>query len=180
MYLVFDTETTGFVKKAEPDSSPDQPYLVEIAGLLIQPDFSSIDETMNEIIDPGVPIPDHVAKIHGIDDARAQNEGIPLADALAKFLPLWEAATIVVTHNTAFDLRIMQIACYRAGIPLPDRPDFCTMNAMRDLGLKKYNLAASYEYFFAKPPKHLHNALSDSKACAAVLHQLMTKQLATL
>lgn len=84
------------------------------------------DRDMSWVINPGVPIPEEVAEIHGFNDARVQAEGqdpasalneiaTRLADAIGWGMPL-------VAFNTAFDWSILHHELIRHSLPtLADR-----------------------------------------------------------
>ena len=63
------------------------------------------------IVNPGVPIPDAAAKIHGYTDTRVQTEGTTPSAALAKaYATLTDTARRgipVVAHNAAYDLTLL-------------------------------------------------------------------------
>ncbi|WP_338118232.1 exonuclease domain-containing protein [Streptomyces coryli] len=73
------------------------------------------------LADPGVPIPDEAAAIHGISTARAVAEGRPaaaVADDIAEVLVgHWRAGAAVVAYNAAFDLSLLTAELARHGLP---------------------------------------------------------------
>ncbi len=69
--LIFDTETTGLPNYKAPVNNDSQPYIVQLAAILVDDEGDTVSE-MSVIIKPnGWTIPEEVAKIHGIDDRRA-------------------------------------------------------------------------------------------------------------
>ena len=88
MFLIYDTETTGLPRdwKAPLTDSDNWPRLVQLAWQLHAAD-GSLFARGNRIIQPeGFTIPFTSAKIHGITTARAEADGIPLAEALASLM----------------------------------------------------------------------------------------------
>ena len=115
----FDTESTGV--NVETDR------IVTASVVHIVPTRTGPQTaTMSLLADPGVPIPDTAAAIHGITTEHARAEGRPpafvldevtsyLADAIADGCP-------IVGMNTVFDLTILDRDCRRHGVqPLSER-----------------------------------------------------------
>src|SRR5690242_2676017 len=114
--LAYDTETTGLPDWKQPSEGEQQPHLVEICGLLYDADSRELVDSYHTLIKPdGWTIPDDIAAIHGITTERAIAEGVPEAEALAKFLELHDRAELRVAHNQSFDARILRIAIKRFG-----------------------------------------------------------------
>lgn len=113
--LVFDTETTGLPDWKQPSESEQQPHLVEIAAILFNDDGTEIERFSTIVKPDGWTIPEEVSAIHGITTDRATAEGIPEAEAIAKFLALHRRAGLRVAHNESFDARILRIGIKRFG-----------------------------------------------------------------
>jgi DNA polymerase III epsilon subunit-like protein len=130
MILFFDTETTGFVRKNIPHNDPMQARCCQIAALLTDLDGNVVEE-FNHIIKPdGWSIPDRVAEIHGITNAIANEQGVPIAVALDKMGPMHDKSTLCVAHNFDFDNQMMEIEsfCYPKFTWRPIK-SACTMRA---------------------------------------------------
>jgi DNA polymerase III subunit epsilon len=112
----FDLETTG----TDPLSSR------IVTAALVEAVGGETVGARQWLVDPGVPIPDDAAAIHGITTARAAAEGRPareaideIADALAAH---WTAGTPVVAFNASFDLSLLCAELHRHGLrSLADR-----------------------------------------------------------
>lgn len=112
--LALDTESTG--------TDPTEARIVQITvGMSVGPgDW----HPWTRVINPGVPIPEAAAKVHGYTDSRVQTEGATPSAALTK---AW--ATLadtsrrgipVVAHNAAYDLTVLDREFRRhLGEPLP-------------------------------------------------------------
>lgn len=111
MDLVFDTETTSVL--------PERARIVQFAAILIAPDADEPCETINMIVNPGVPIPPETTAIHGIDNQRAEREGMPPAYAITMFASLLIHATRIIAHNIAYDRTVVRCEATRHGILLP-------------------------------------------------------------
>lgn len=105
--LAWDTETTGV--------NPAEARIVTAA--IVVRGGGQPDRTFSWLINPQVPIPPEATAVHGIDDARAQAEGIDpwvaldeiadlLASAIRKRLP-------VIAFNQAFDWSVLHYELVR-------------------------------------------------------------------
>ena len=192
LFEFYDTETTGFPHKNLPDDHPDQPHLMQIAGILA-------DETGKELAclnftiapEPGQRPPSAEAvATHGITPEIASLIGIKERWAVATFMAQAAKADYVVAHNEQFDRRIVTIAQLRHQIPiaLPEKA-FCTCQAaapivnlpptekMLRAGFNKPknpNLAEAYRHFFGQDFEgSAHDALTDVRACKAIFFKLL-------
>lgn len=116
--LFYDTETTGLPLFSEPSEHPDQPHIVQLAGLLVDLETRLTIASMDVIVRPdGWVIPDEVAAIHGITTEHAMDVGIPEEMAVEMLLELWgctqAARRLRIAHNEGFDARIVRIGCKR-------------------------------------------------------------------
>lgn len=107
----WDTETTG----------PDPTTARIVTAALIVRGGGRDDLTMSWVINPGMPVPDEAAAIHGYTTARVQAEGQDpataldeiagrLADAIGWGMPL-------VAFNTSFDWTVLHYDLLRNGLP---------------------------------------------------------------
>ena len=114
--LGFDTESTG--------TDPLQARIVTIALVTIP--HHGRPAPAHWLLDPGVPIPDEAAAVHGITTEHAQQHGqapadvLPqVADRIAKSLA---RGVPVVAFNAAYDFTLLEAELTRHGIPtLTDR-----------------------------------------------------------
>jgi DNA polymerase III epsilon subunit-like protein len=181
--LFYDTETTGLpIWKAGPDH-PDQPHIVQLAGMLMEPD-RSMAGFVNVIIKPdGFEIPPEASDIHGITQDQAEAEGIPLWRAMWMFERLLGMADLRVAHNVDFDDLLLSAAYHRLGLTrelLNDRPSYCTKEATTPIlelpgpyGFKWPKLSEAYEYYFDKEIQGAHDAMVDLKACADIYYAIL-------
>ena len=166
--LALDTESTG--------TDPTEARIVQITvGMSVGPgDW----HPWTRIVNPGVPIPDAAAKIHGYTDTRVQTEGTTPSAALTKaYATLTDTAyrgIPVVAHNAAYDLTLLDREFRRhLGEPLPTglivldtlvlfrRFDWTTG------GRSLSKLAARYDITFPA-----HDAEADALASLRLLHVL--------
>jgi DNA polymerase III epsilon subunit-like protein len=177
MYLFFDTETTGVPAGA------DNVHMVQLAWLLTD-DTGEVRAQADFIVRPdGFVIPDEVAKIHGITQARAMTEGRPLDSVMLPFIAALRFPVRLVGHNINFDLLI-------ARKELTDRlgwedetygkETLCTMRASTDLcmiprqggGWKFPKLSELYRKLFSCDFENVHNARADIEATAKCFWEL--------
>jgi hypothetical protein len=163
--LIFDTETTGLPKTREPAiKGPDNwPHLVSIAWTVIDSDKNYEPCALSEsyIVKPQWTIPEDSTKIHGITQAKAEAEGIPLSTIISRFLAIEH--DMMIAHNMNFDYNVLVNAIMwdLKLTVLPDfKPKFCTMDAMKNImqipyangrGYKPPKLTELYTYAVKKP-----------------------------
>jgi DNA polymerase-3 subunit epsilon len=116
--LVFDTETTGLVRHEAPLLDSKQPHLVQLAAILGDPDSGRIYGRIDSMVIPALDsmtwdIPAKATEIHGITTAEANKYGVYMPSLIETFLDMVDAADVLVAHNIAFDVRVLEIACAR-------------------------------------------------------------------
>ncbi|MFY1679367.1 MULTISPECIES: 3'-5' exonuclease [unclassified Streptomyces] len=106
----FDLETTG--------TDPLRARIVTGAVIELAGDEPTGRRTW--LADPGVPIPEDAAAVHGVTTERATTEGRPaheVVDAIAEVLvAYWQAGVPVVAYNAAFDLTLLSAELSRHGL----------------------------------------------------------------
>lgn len=99
-FTVFDTETTGL----DPGGG-DQ--IISIGALRIVKLQLLTEEKFDQLINPNRSIPAESTRIHGIDD-----DMVRFKPVIAEVLPMFHQFvrdTILVAHNAAFDMRMLQL-----------------------------------------------------------------------
>ncbi len=91
-YVVFDIETTGFVKTKN--------KVIEIGAVKIE--NGVITERFSEFVNPGEPIPYEIEQLTGINDSMVM-DAPGITEILPKFLDFCEGC-ILVAHNAQFDM----------------------------------------------------------------------------
>lgn len=106
----FDLETTG----TDPDSSR------IVTAALTEVRDGELVGSRDWLVDPGVPIPDEAAAIHGVTTERAAAEGQPAPEAVeeiaAALAAHWAGDTPVVAFNAPFDLSLLAAELRRYGL----------------------------------------------------------------
>ncbi len=186
--LFFDTETTGLPKDRNLNAILQRgnwPDLVSISWIVYDGGVQVKKES--HIIRPqGWNIPADAAKIHGITDEIAHEQGVSLRDVLHTFTTDLQGCKYVVAHNMEFDRNVLH-AAYKWRLNAdprefwPYEAEICTMVLSRDeLRLpakypkpndpfKMPRLDELYEATFnAKAPAGAHSADRDTEVLVAI------------
>jgi DNA polymerase-3 subunit epsilon len=109
--LAWDLETTS--------TDPTEARIVTAA--LVGRGGTSEERVQEWILNPGVPIPPETTRIHGIDDAKAQAEGVEPKTALEEIAETMARAIRygmpLVAYNTAYDWSVLHYELERHGLP---------------------------------------------------------------
>jgi len=209
-FLIFDTETTGLfntkdkptlgIKKArDPLLYPeDYPRVFQLAYVRID-DQGNILEEFNSFIEPdGWVIPtgpgNEFWDSRGYTTSLCKEKGIPMKEALEKFINSMSLSDYIVAHNLSFDKPIIlaEISNYQMGVPDNFKPpkDLCTMKSTIDYvqashsqaNIAKYpflefsnkfpKLEELHEKLFSHGFENAHDALVDVKATFKCLVRL--------
>lgn len=183
--LFFDTETTGF------RSDDFTPEIVQIGAILQDTESRRVLAELNVIVGVQNPIPERVSAIHGITDEIAEKYGVGRDNAQSLFGELAMIADVLVAHNIAFDLDIIDGAWPAAAFITKKKQQFCTMlkltpvlklpkngNAFHDSVDSSYKapkLIEAYRHFFAADFENAHDAMADVRACRDVYFAMQSK-----
>lgn len=113
--LFYDTETTCLPLFNEPSEHPDQPHIVQLAAILVDPETRKTISSIDVIVRPnGWIIPKDVVAIHGITTEHAMDVGVGEKTALSMLLEMWRGpGRMRIGHNETFDARIIRIGLKR-------------------------------------------------------------------
>ncbi|MDO5726945.1 MAG: exonuclease domain-containing protein [Bowdeniella nasicola] len=171
----FDTETTGVNIHADRI----------VSAAIIYDDGSGTYEEHTWLINPGIPIPQAAANVHGITTAIAQRDGRPpalaLAEIAARLRDANRAGYPIVAFNAAFDLSLIQAELARHDLPaLPT--DFAPVidPLVIDRGVEPYRrgkrrLADVATHYGVKIGDDLHRADVDVIATLQVLRAIAAR-----
>jgi len=184
MKLVFDTETTGLIKKGVPLSDPSQPRCVQLGAILFEDEGAVLAE-LNLIIRPdGWTVPQVCVDVHGITTEKAQRCGVPIAFALSVFNQLSILADTMVAHNFDYDDQVLRGEFERLG-KTPEftkKANFCTMKAATDIvripsarGFKYPRLQETHKFLFGEEFEGAHDAMADVRACKRTFLELVKR-----
>ena len=180
--LIFDTETTGMWNFKADLADPDQPRPVQISALLYA---DSIEVAgINLLINCQVPSHPKALEVHRKTPELLRTCGLEELTALAIFNNFARRADRIVAHNIEFDKRIVQGMALRNNLThnaLESTPLFCTMKTSTDVlripgrfgGFKWPKLIEAYKELVDPAGfADAHDALADTRACAAILFAL--------
>jgi DNA polymerase-3 subunit epsilon len=186
-FLFFDTETTGLPKnwKAPVEDLKNWPRMIQLAWLLYDEEGNEVIRS-NDIIKPeNFRIPKAASAIHGISTEKAMEEGIPLEEALRKFIYAFDSTDYLVAHNIEFDDKIVGAELLRKRIESDffKQKRICTMkSSIRFCALpgkyskyKNPSLTQLYTKLFGQGFDDAHDALADVVACAEAFFELQKK-----
>lgn len=195
MYLFFDTETNG---KAINFNAPvhnlaNWPRITQLGWQLYDKDENLISEGSYLIKPDGWKIPTveelrargekdpHFFENNNMSTERCEEFGIPLTEALSKFLKDLEQAEFLIAHNMQFDINVIGAEFLRTQMsPKKETIKFCTMKESTNFcklpgfrGQYKWpTLTELHVKLFGKDFKGAHDALDDVKACAKSFFEL--------
>lgn len=197
--LVVDTETTGLpprVARAEVSARHSEAWnqcrLVQIAWIVFDEAGKELSRRCHIVRPSGFAIPEAAARIHGITDAVAAEQGVELAAVWDELTAVLPAIETVVAHNIAFDHSVIASELWRSEradmfAEWTDRIPFryCTMLQGCRPGEKWPRLAELHDRLFADSPidpESLHRADADADVCAKIywkMREPVTRPLQT-
>src|SRR5712692_4270533 len=162
-FVVVDLETTG--------GSAIYDRVMEVAAIRVE--NGVIQERLDRLVEPGVPIPPFVTRITGINAALVR--GRPSFDSLLPDLRRLFDGAVVVAHNASFDCNFLSNSFSRAGLAC-NFERLCTLRLARRLipGLHSYrldSLCAFLGYSFVQS----HRAGPDAEATLSLLQHLLER-----
>ncbi len=157
--LVFlDLETTGINIVTD--------RIVEIALLKINPDGTQDEKEMR--INPEMPIPPQVSKVHGIYDEDIKDAPTfkEVAKSLAKFI---EGCDLAGFNSNRFDIPLLAEEFLRVDVDVDfKKRKFIDVQAIFHK-MEKRTLAAAYKFYCQQELVDAHSAMADTKATYEVL-----------
>ncbi|OQY60713.1 MAG: hypothetical protein B6245_00230 [Desulfobacteraceae bacterium 4572_88] len=106
-YTVFDTETTGL----NPQGGDE---IISIGAMRIVNSHLLQEEIFDQLIDPGCHLPLESITIHGIQPEMLR--GKPTIDNILPLFHRFAEDTVLVAHNAAFDMRMLEMKEAQTGI----------------------------------------------------------------
>lgn len=149
VFTFIDVETTGL--------SPRSARVCEVAAI----SFRGADrvETLAELVNPGMPIPAEVSRIHGITDLMVKDS--PSFGGVAPRLLAILEGSVLVAHNAEFDLGFLRAECERVGLRLPKLHVVDTLAIARKSGKFQSNRLGSIAAELNISSEGWHRALAD-------------------
>lgn len=195
MYLLFDTETTGFFNPKIAHNMPGQARICSIGAILVDNSFAPVDSLYTLIKPSGFwNMSEGAFKKHGITKEMCEKEGKELKEVMESFWNLYKKASLWGAFNLEFDRNMVTLETLNAEMQYPFSPavdGLCLMEATTEMCClpfangcscygRKYKwpkLEEAYEHLFHEPLVGAHNALTDSRAALRILQHLVTNKL---
>lgn len=189
--LLIDTETTGipFYGADNPADAPWQPRMCALSMALLDGKANQVGRFDCLIKPEDWPLDDERfvgnmeqarEKAHGLTIERLQAEGIPLADAHARWNELYAKADLVCGYNVWFDHKIVRGEWRRLGHPIPfrDKQAICLMKAARPLcGLSKNpKLGEAVKILLGRDHTAAHTAGGDVDASIELFRHMQARE----
>lgn len=187
MILVFDTETTGMIRRDLRPDDPGQPHIVQLGAILLDSGWREVG-CLNVVIKPdGWEVPEAASAIHGITTEIAEKCGVTIRSALAVLGHLSRRAELKVAHNFDFDSKVIRGELMRFDKANQGEwlePSYCTMRATTPIlkipgnydDYKWPKLQEVHQFAFGKPFDGAHDAMADVRATAAVYRWLLERK----
>ncbi len=164
-FTVFDTETTGLM--------PNKDDIVQIGAVRVVNGRMVPGERIDQLVDPGRPIPAASSKVHGISDTMVADAPKPL-EAVADFHE-FARESVIVAHNAPFDLAFLHKYGKVAGLEWPHPIlDTVLLSAVVFGSNEVHTLDAVCDRLCIEiRPEVRHTALGDAEATAEALCKLL-------
>ncbi|MBV2358148.1 3'-5' exonuclease [Thalassococcus sp. CAU 1522] len=165
IFSVFDTETTGLL--------PHKDEIVQIGAVRVLNGRIVPGEIIDQLVDPGMPIPPASTAVHKVTDAMVSGQP-DIAVAARRFHRFCQDA-VIVAHNAPFDMAFLRRHQTRSGVTW-EHPilDTVLLSAVIYGTTEKHTLDALCERLDVTIPSELrHTALGDARATAEVLVRLI-------
>ena len=161
-FVAFDTETTGLLALSH--------YIVELAAVKFRLE-SDETEQFQELVKPGIPMPEEVIAIHGISDEMV-SDASSIAEVLPSFIEFCGPDSILIAHNAPFDISFVAQELKRNKLTFGETRVIDTVDIFRRFypGLPGYALLTLARQFEIADSQS-HRALAD----AELVHQLFEK-----
>lgn len=164
-FVVFDTETTGLL--------PHKDEIVQIGAVRVLKGRIIEGETIDMLVDPGMPIPPASTRVHGVTDAMVA--GAPGIDSAGRSFHQFARDAVIVAHNAPFDMAFLRRHAGRMGVSW-DHPilDTVLLSAVLFGSSETHTLDALCSRLNITIPERLrHTALGDAYATAQTLCKML-------
>ena len=149
VFTFIDVETTGL--------SPRTARVCEVAAINFR--GSERVGTLAELVNPGMPIPPEVSRIHGITDSMVKDS--PSFGGVAPRLLAMLESSVLVAHNAEFDLKFLHAEFERVGLKFPKLHTIDTLLVARKNWKFKSNRLGNIAAELNFSNENWHRALSD-------------------
>lgn len=164
-FVVFDSETTGLL--------PHKDEVVQLGAVRVLRGRIIEGEVMDQLVNPGIPIPPGSTKVHGVTDAMVA--GAPDIAEVGRAFHHFAKDAVIVAHNAPFDMAFLRRHAGRMGVTW-DHPilDTVLVSAVVFGASETHTLDALCDRLGVTiPPELRHTALGDARATAEVLCRML-------
>lgn len=158
--LSFDLETTS--------ANPKEARIVTSA--LVKIDGSTTDK-VEHLADPGIPIPEEAAKVHGITTEMAQANGRPheevLRETVETIRQAWKDGYTLIVYNAAYDLTVLRSLTGDFTVDGPVFDPF-VIDRVKDPYRKGKRTLTDVSAHYGVELGNAHEATSDAMAAARI------------
>lgn len=146
--------------------------IVEIGMIKVNTDNS--EERLNMRINPEIPIPEKISKIHGIYDADIK-DCPTFKEAAPKLIQFIGTSDFAGYNSNKFDMPLLAEEFLRADIDfdLSQRKLIDVQNIFHIM--EPRNLVAAYKFYCDKPLENAHSALADAQATYEVFKAQLSR-----
>lgn len=164
--IAVDTETTSL------DAS--RARIVQIGAVAISGGIVVPTAAVDQLVNPGEPIPAVSSAIHGISDGHVAHAPA-FADAWRRF-EAFAGNRILIGHSIGYDLAVLDRECTRAGIPWTQPRSLCVrlLATVAKPDLPEYSLDMVAAWL-GIPVEGRHSALGDATMAANIFVALVPK-----
>lgn len=167
-FIVFDTETSGLtLHPAAPLSK--QPHIIEFGATMLSTVDGSIVDSIEILINPGIPITAEITGITGISPDMLVGQPT-FAEAWPRIRDFFDRSGAALAHNEPFDAAMLGFELKRAGIKDWTRPKaMCTVGLYRPEFGYDPKLTQVYNLVMGRPLDQKHRAASDVAALVEIV-----------
>lgn len=191
MFLILDTETTGFPRDwKKPYTDFDNwPEIIEIAWQLYDKEQrlvlcnSFLIKKLNFILNP------HITEITGIKQEHLKEYGLYIDEVIMRLINSAKQAKYIICHNASFDKNIVYSELIRQSFDVPNElqshkwlctkelgTDICKLPNPKGKGYKWPNLTQLYLTLFDKDFDNKHSALGDVQATSECFFEILKRK----
>lgn len=172
---VFDLETTGL------DVTQSR---IVTAYIGVLDASGAVIESHAWVADPGIPIPEAAANVHGYSTERAQAEGRPASEVVpevvARLRELFAEGTPVVAYNASYDFSLLHHDAIRNGVQPLDDPKPIVDPLIIDKKVDTYRkgsrtLVAASDVYGVDLGSAAHDSMADAVAAGLVFKAMQEK-----
>lgn len=179
--IIFDTETTGFVKALITPIN-EQPKIIEFAGIKLDDETLEEVERLEFLVNPQEKLPAKIIEITGIKDTDLKDTKT-FEFHYEKLSKFFKGEKYLIAHNVAFDFKMLVIELDRIGkvkdFPFP-KIKICTVNKTYNIRNYRLKLHILYEHLFGEEFKDAHRAMADTEALVRIVKELIKKEFIKL